>query len=57
LGKTIWDKTEVLWGCLEEQLGSLGKPLGTPWERDENQKKKKNIKSSPSKKIKKLDLS
>jgi hypothetical protein len=29
------------WECLEEQLGNLGKPLGTPWEHDENNRKNK----------------
>ncbi len=51
LGKTTWDKTEVLYECLEKQLGNLGKPLGTPLQHDGNSRKK-NIKSSPYKKKK-----
>jgi len=27
-GQTVWDKTEVLFGTLGEQLGNLDKPMG-----------------------------
>jgi hypothetical protein len=33
-------KQRCYWECVEEQLGNLGKPLGTPWEHDENKRKK-----------------
>jgi hypothetical protein len=52
MGVELWAKPygiklRCYWECLEEQLGNLGKPLGTWWEQ-----KKKNIKSSTSKKKK-----
>jgi hypothetical protein len=45
-GQTVWDKTEVLFGTLGEQLGNLDNPMGNTlrtWEKTIHlpQKKKK----------------
>jgi hypothetical protein len=47
-GQTVWDKTEVLFGTLGEQLGNLDNPMGNTLRTREKtiqlpQKKKKNL--------------